>query len=144
MRHLESNGRSTSTADRRVYLTVPFREKDEAKVHGARWDPDLRLWWVNERVFALLPEVRRWMSPSEARRLAEVSAAGERPGPRRAASVITPRRDFSLVSCSCPALPWEHCEHTRQATLGEHAPLPVTEVGSQMTLQLEPSHAATA
>lgn len=27
-------------ADDRVYLDVPFEEKDEAKKLGAKWDPD--------------------------------------------------------------------------------------------------------
>jgi hypothetical protein len=29
----------------RVYLDVPFAEKDEAKRHGARWDPKARRWF---------------------------------------------------------------------------------------------------
>ncbi len=31
---------------RGVILNVPFSEKDEAKELGARWDPDLRKWFV--------------------------------------------------------------------------------------------------
>ena len=31
----------------RVYLDVPFPEKDEAKALGARWDRDSRLWYVS-------------------------------------------------------------------------------------------------
>jgi hypothetical protein len=30
----------------RVYLRVPYAEKDAARVLGARWDPDLRHWWI--------------------------------------------------------------------------------------------------
>lgn len=30
----------------RVYLNVPYAEKDAAKALGARWDPDRRQWWV--------------------------------------------------------------------------------------------------
>jgi len=29
-----------------VYLDVPFREKDEAKELGARWDAEERKWFV--------------------------------------------------------------------------------------------------
>ena len=29
----------------RTYLRVPFKDKDEAKVHGARWDSRKRLWY---------------------------------------------------------------------------------------------------
>lgn len=28
-----------------VWLDVPFRSKDDAKAHGARWDPEARLWF---------------------------------------------------------------------------------------------------
>lgn len=31
----------------RAYLQVPFREKDEAKKHGAFWDPDRKSWFVD-------------------------------------------------------------------------------------------------
>eukprot|EP00969_Alexandrium_andersonii_P355214 15443885-Alexandrium_andersonii.AAC.1 len=30
----------------RVYLKVPFREKDEALALGAKWDPVARLWFT--------------------------------------------------------------------------------------------------
>ncbi len=30
----------------RVYLEVPYSEKDQAKELGAWWDPDLRKWFV--------------------------------------------------------------------------------------------------
>lgn len=30
----------------RHYLFVPFEEKDEAKLLGARWDPKARSWWI--------------------------------------------------------------------------------------------------
>ena len=31
---------------RGLVLNVPFNEKDEAKRLGARWDPDMRKWFV--------------------------------------------------------------------------------------------------
>ena len=44
-----------------IYLDVPFREKDEAKALGARWDPHRRQWWApaesDLRVFS------RWLDP---------------------------------------------------------------------------------
>lgn len=33
------------TADR-IWLDVPYAEKDEAKTHGARWDPQARRWYA--------------------------------------------------------------------------------------------------
>lgn len=32
--------------NRKVVLAVPYEEKNEAKALGARWDPDLRKWFV--------------------------------------------------------------------------------------------------
>lgn len=32
----------------RVYLNVPFDDKDEVKKRGARWDPDVKRWYVGE------------------------------------------------------------------------------------------------
>lgn len=29
-----------------LYLEVPFKEKDEAKRLGARWDPNMKKWYV--------------------------------------------------------------------------------------------------
>jgi hypothetical protein len=44
----------------RLWLDVPYAEKDAAKSAGARWDPDVRRWYA-PRV-ALLPELARWES----------------------------------------------------------------------------------
>ena len=37
---------NTNGNQRAVILDVPFAEKDEAKELGARWDPDIRKWFV--------------------------------------------------------------------------------------------------
>lgn len=29
-----------------VFLDVPYHEKDEAKRLGARWDPEVRKWYI--------------------------------------------------------------------------------------------------
>jgi hypothetical protein len=34
----------------RRYLAVPFAEKDEAKALGARWCPEVRLWYIPPEV----------------------------------------------------------------------------------------------
>ncbi len=36
---------SRRTTVARVYLNVPYDEKDEAKSLGARWDPDRQQWY---------------------------------------------------------------------------------------------------
>ena len=37
---------TTERINRGMILEVPFEEKDEAKRIGAKWDPDLRKWFV--------------------------------------------------------------------------------------------------
>lgn len=32
----------------RIYLNVPFTEKENAKMHGAKWDPKKKKWWVTD------------------------------------------------------------------------------------------------
>ena len=32
----------------RIYLNVPFAEKENAKTHGAKWDPKKKKWWVTD------------------------------------------------------------------------------------------------
>ncbi len=43
----------------RVYLAVPYEEKDAAKAVGARWDSEFRRWYVDEG--AELTPFRRWL-----------------------------------------------------------------------------------
>jgi hypothetical protein len=43
----------------RIWLDVPYGEKDEAKAHGARWDPGARRWYAPRPGMAGLA---RWMA----------------------------------------------------------------------------------
>lgn len=60
---------------RGTLLTVPYAEKDEAKALGAKWDPDIRRWFVpkgvDDRPFG------RWMSESGTEQMSQ------RPGPTK-------------------------------------------------------------
>ena len=58
---------------RRVVLNVPYREKDEAKKLGARWDPECRTWFVPAG-FDTLP-FSRWLPPAEDEALKDDKAA---------------------------------------------------------------------
>ncbi|WP_116451505.1 DUF5710 domain-containing protein [Blastococcus litoris] len=42
----------------RLWLDVPYAEKDAAKAAGARWDPDARRWYAPH--VALLPKLANW------------------------------------------------------------------------------------
>lgn len=65
---VEKGRRSPFGDAMRTNLNVPYEEKDEAKKCGARWDPLLRLWYVQQSNLIpflrwLPPEVRqRWRS----------------------------------------------------------------------------------
>lgn len=48
---------------RKVYLNVPFEDKDEVKKLGARWDQDTKKWYVGE--FALVKDFQKWQSPQD-------------------------------------------------------------------------------
>lgn len=50
---------SSSSASSKVYLKVPFAEKDEAKALGARWDAAKKKWYAPPGTDATLFE--RWM-----------------------------------------------------------------------------------
>lgn len=47
---------------KRVYLNVPFAEKDEAKALGARWCPERRLWYIPQ---GLSRKLFRWPKVTE-------------------------------------------------------------------------------
>ena len=66
---------SRSPDPSRVYLTVPYAEKDEAKRHGARWDPERKRWWIDRSKIADQPGIHRWMSDEPA--LAEQAREAE-------------------------------------------------------------------
>lgn len=43
----------------RIDLIVPFSQKDEAKALGARWDPDLKVWYIPEG--GDVAQLARWL-----------------------------------------------------------------------------------
>src|SRR5699024_6288459 len=51
--------KSSAAGAQRIYLLVPFAEKDEAKALGAYWDPQARLWYIPPGV-PTGPLLQRW------------------------------------------------------------------------------------
>jgi ribonuclease HI len=47
------------SATERVYLTVPFAQKEVAKSLGARWDPETKSWWGTDKDVDLLTRFRK-------------------------------------------------------------------------------------
>ena len=56
---IERTKERSAPVSQRIYLQVPYVEKDEAKALGARWDPQRRLWYVPAGV-AAAPLLQRW------------------------------------------------------------------------------------
>lgn len=98
----------------RINLQCPFRDKDLAKQRGARWDPRLRVWYVQD-VVDLTP-FADWLpasqpnnqNPSAPAKPVTPSAAGNRADGAKSMLTTGPARD-SVRPCTCPALPWEAC-----------------------------------
>lgn len=43
----------------RIWLRVPFSEKDKAKAQGARWDQERKFWWAKDD--GKLRRFMRWL-----------------------------------------------------------------------------------
>lgn len=60
-----------SASDNRVYLQVPFEEKDKASAYGARWDAEKRHWYCQSENYK--GELTRWAPAFKERRYPTVS-----------------------------------------------------------------------
>lgn len=54
-----SKGYIRKHSSTRIYLEVPFEEKDIAKEHGCRWDPEATLWFFDN--YKPLGDVEQWL-----------------------------------------------------------------------------------
>lgn len=103
----------------RVNLVAPYSEKEEVKALGARWDPTLKTWYVEN--VENLELFQRWLpgastppsgggslskkSPSRTRKAAQTGAIPD--------FQLEPSARSALPDCACDALPWEDCVHTK-------------------------------
>ena len=55
--------RAARFARGRVYINCPFRQKDEAKARGARWDMEQKQWYVEQNVE--LADFAAWLQPRD-------------------------------------------------------------------------------
>jgi hypothetical protein len=100
----------------RTNLKVSFAEKDKVKALGARWDPALKLWYVEN--VSDLTRFAAWIPALSAHKQdegAEKKSQGAKSAPSKPRARATPLvsgPSVDLPDCGCDALPWEHCEHT--------------------------------
>lgn len=94
-----------STAEReRVYLSVPFHEKDAAKLHGAWFDGDRRKWWCTRWHILVTPDLRRWLPPEVAKLHGLQQRSKKLPKTRPRQGPLTPP---APAPCTCA--PWADC-----------------------------------
>ena len=100
----------------RTNLKVNFAEKDKVKALGARWDPKVKVWYIENvpdlaRFAAWIPELADYQQQKGA----EKKATGEIKSltNQRGKAVFMVSGTLAVHSaCDCDVLPWEHCEHT--------------------------------
>lgn len=92
----------------RIYLECPFRDKDDAKALGARWDNAKRAWFITE--FDDFTLFMRWIPKTANERLAS-SRTIPKPVSDRHPTKTT--GTFKPI-CNCDVLPWVECEHTAE------------------------------
>lgn len=104
----------------RVNLVAPYSEKEEVKALGARWDPALKTWYVEN--VENLELFQRWLpgggTPSSAGgSLSKKSPSRTRKATIRSDAILDVQLESSpraaLPDCACDALPWEDCVHTK-------------------------------
>jgi hypothetical protein len=96
-------------ADSKIYLNVPFTQKDEAKALGARWDAVKKKWFVPaERDIALFAKWQQAETGTvESPRLkTSLSKIGSSPKKTTAAGVKTHASDNNFVAYNGDAPPW--------------------------------------
>jgi hypothetical protein len=83
-----------------VYLKVPFKEKDQAKALGARFDPDAKAWYVPHGVD--VNRFARWL-PTDVAQFALAGPDTLPPVVKKAKPQVT-KNQRALTPSSLPAL----------------------------------------
>lgn len=112
----------------RVWLMVPYSEKEQAKACGAKFDGLTSCWWILRRDLAANPDAARWMfqeDKPQAMRSEPKPKPHRRSTPHEPVLPVDPHDDQRslfpatqapdvrpLTTCDCRTIPpWEHCEH---------------------------------
>lgn len=91
-------------ADAKIYLNVPYAQKDAAKALGARWDPAQKKWYVlADKDLSLFAQ---WHSATSASPAATAPQASTATAPKAATGVMTYALDKNFVAYDGDAPPW--------------------------------------
>ena len=77
-----------------IYLNVPYKDKDQAKALGARWDPEAKKWYTAPQSLQALSQ---WANPSD---LAEIKPPAPQAGPPPVHMEETDK--FHTLQYGCP------------------------------------------
>jgi hypothetical protein len=106
----------------RINLRVPYASKDQAKALNARWDYELRTWYI-EDIEDLTPFIK-WIDRSagpcgQPKEIRPPSIKDKARWEKNQAIVKTTiATECRLFWCNCNSLAWEHCEHTEKTEAG--------------------------
>ena len=94
----------------RLYLSVPYAQKDEAKALGARWDPSRKRWYVPEGIDKSL--FQRWHDADNDNQnaISGSQATPQQPSPnlkQASAGVIIPSTNPDFIPYSGDLPPWQ-------------------------------------
>ena len=116
--------RAARFARGRVYINCPFRQKDEAKARGARWDMEQKQWYVEQNVE--LADFAAWLQPRDRQALTDARAQEDGLRLQHTAHLLewslcgrcTERVSSSCASCpTCEFAAQHMAEFERQAAL---------------------------
>lgn len=75
-----TKSQAQKTTDKRIYLAVPYGERNAAKALGAKWDPQEKAWFSEGE--AAIKKLRRWLPENQE---------------KREKSSLTPREELSAL-----------------------------------------------
>lgn len=85
----------------RINLNCSYDEKDEAKSLGARWDPGLKVWFIED--VADLKPYAKWL-PIFGHKVRDAAKKKDHHAPKVTGT-------YQPI-CECETPPWEDCEHS--------------------------------
>ena len=100
----------------RMNLKVPFAEKDEAKMLGARWDAARKIWYVEGK--ADMAAFARWApTPHDGSTIVVPRQSGMQANKREASSKVIVGSAYVAQQRVCECLPWEVCDKCESTAL---------------------------
>jgi exodeoxyribonuclease VII large subunit len=113
------------TTNTRIDLKVPFVEKDQAKVHGARWDRENQTWYAPPGTN--LENLKRWVPREVLPESSEPSPAPAKAAEKGIALTELLGRVKGVIDDGFPKAEWVHAEISELRGKNGHLYLTLTE-----------------